>query len=82
MSGDRGSRATETDRSGETYRLDHPVRYAGVAASLAALVATPLDLVLFAHGWSHAWRVGVSSAATWFVVLLVIAFAQRVKLGR
>lgn len=66
----------------EIPRLHHPGRYAATAAVLAGLVAAPLDLLLFDNPWAHAWRVGVSSAATWFVVLLVMAYSQRVKLHR
>lgn len=75
-------RAAETDLSGESYRLRHPTRYAAGAAFLAGLVAAPLDVLLFGRAWGHAWRVGVSSALTWFVVLLVMAYSQRVKLRR
>ncbi len=73
-------RGTEQDVVGHTYRLRHPVRYAVTAAVLAGIVAAPLDVVLFGQTWGHAWRVGVSSAVTWFVVLLVMAYSQRVKM--
>lgn len=72
-------RASEDAVGGATYRLQHPVRYSAAAAVLAGLISFPLDLLLFGHDFTHAMKVGISSSLTWFGVLLVMSYSQRVK---
>lgn len=78
----RDQQVSENDRLGNSYRLAHPVRYSGFAAVLAGIVAAPLDLLFFDQPLWHGIRVGISSAITWFVVLLVMSFSQRVKVQK
>lgn len=75
-------RGAEEAIDGATYRLRHPIRYSAAAAVLAGLIAFSLELLLFAHPASHATKVGISSSATWFGVLLVMAYSQRVKVQK
>lgn len=70
---------SETSLDEVTYRLQHPIRYSAAAAILAGVISFPLDLFLFGHPLVHAWKVAISSSATWFGVLLVMSFSQRVK---
>lgn len=75
-------RGAEEAIGGATYRLRHPIRYSAAAAVLAGVISFPLDLLLFGHPASHAVKVGISSSATWFGVLLVMAYSQRVKVRK
>ncbi|HWC14220.1 MAG TPA: hypothetical protein VG929_06465 [Actinomycetota bacterium] len=82
MEDSRNPRGVEEAVGGATYRLRHPIRYSAAAAVVAGMISFPLDLLLFDHAAAHALKVAISSSLTWFGVLLVMAYSQRVKVRK
>ncbi len=73
------SHANDPSSRGTSYRFSHPVRYSVLAGVLSAVIASSLDMLLFAGGASHAVKVGIATGVTWFLVLLGILSYVRVK---
>lgn len=74
-----GSEKGTTQSQHLSYRLKHPVRYSAAAAVVAAVIAGPLDLLLLGDPWQHAWKFALTSAITWFGVLVVLSFSVRLE---